>query len=187
MTRYTTQTIVHLPGMISPTRTPWTGTLGDLLAYDGEFARATNHARERELLPTLGEDEDDFTTIDDLIAVIDVDLLRDATDDPNAQIAEVTARDALEEFARAVLADECPELDGDPADMDQYTEYMRDKLIPLIYWTSDDLLIAEVWAGEISQAHGGIVDSATLGALGLSDEERARVIDYARRAATEDD
>ena len=185
MSTYTAETIVYLPGNISANREPWVGTIHDALYYD--LDRGMAHARERGLLPTLGEDEDDSTTIDDLIAVIDVDLLRDATDDPNAQIAEVTARDALEEFARAVLADERPELDGDPADMDQYTEYTRDKLLPLIYWTSDDCLIAEVWAGATSHAPDEIVDSATLGALGLSDEERARVIDYARRAATEDD
>lgn len=95
-----TQTIVHLPGRISATRTPWTGTIGELIAdaTDHALEKARHDAADLGLIDAdrIGSDDtevfeaesDRFEGLLPELLATNLEALRRFADDPNAEVRQ---------------------------------------------------------------------------------------------------
>lgn len=86
-------TLIYLPGLISPTRKPWTGPLSDVIYDDDAQYHWDDIARRHGLDPEV----EDFSLADH-VDVLTIEDVRDLADDPNA----VVAAEVDWEWARAV-------------------------------------------------------------------------------------
>ena len=88
----TDDTRINLPGLISATRTAWSGTYGEAAAadYDAALPRLITlcGAYAVPVEDENGDGRDDLDMLADLAAagVEDVEIVRDIFDDPNAQV-----------------------------------------------------------------------------------------------------
>lgn len=88
----TLDTVVDAPGLISATRSPWTGSLREAfhLDYDGMSHMLWTIADYWDA--TVPEDEDDDRSVGEVLADLadagadDMQVLRDLFDDPNIRI-----------------------------------------------------------------------------------------------------
>lgn len=111
----TDDTRIDLPGLISPTRTPWSGTFAEAMRYDGD----TVSPRIFSLCETWGvptEDEngdgrDDLDMLADLAeaGADDTAVVRDLFDDPNAEVRAPERHEYTNDDVRSWLGPDEPE------------------------------------------------------------------------------
>lgn len=93
----TNDTVIHLPGLISPTRTPWTGTLADALRYDGDTISPNIVALCEAWNVTTQDENEDLLDDEELLAGLDAAgaddtaVAREIFDDPNAEVIPAVA------------------------------------------------------------------------------------------------
>lgn len=83
---------IYAPGLISPTRSEWIGTIGDACKYDGR--EGDSIARLLSEYAPVGEDADDDRDLTEELEALatagldDLELASDIFDDPNVEIVE---------------------------------------------------------------------------------------------------
>lgn len=87
-------TTIHLPGLVSPTRKRWTGTLADALkdATDGRAGALIERLTERGVFVEPDEDADDERDLTDVAEHLTIEDVRYLADDPNARIVGAETR-----------------------------------------------------------------------------------------------
>lgn len=118
----TNDTRIDLPGLISPTRTPWSGTFADAMRYDADavIPRLVSLC-ESWNVPTddqYGDMRDELDLLADLatLGADDTAVVRELFDDPNAEIRAPERHEYTYDEVRSRLDPDKPETTDEQVD-----------------------------------------------------------------------